>query len=84
MIFVLRYQIDQDTDIFVGSYTSVLQDLIRLLQQRLPREDPHRQIAFPFSDEDQHRIFEVAARRMHIRFDIRELGNDPYGTKARG
>ncbi|MDH2328246.1 hypothetical protein QCN27_15365 [Cereibacter sp. SYSU M97828] len=70
MIFVLRYQVDDETDVIVGSYQAILQDLFRLIQKRLPANHPYRLLSSPFTEDQQNDIFEVAARRMRIRFDV--------------
>lgn len=70
MIFLLRYQMDDVTDVIIGPYQAILQDLFKLIQERLPANHPYRLFPFPFTEDQQNDIFEVAARRMHIRFDV--------------
>lgn len=70
MIFILRYQVNDQTDVIVGPYNAILQDLFKLLQERLPANHPHRLFTLPFTEDQQNEIFEVAARRMRIRFDV--------------
>ncbi|WP_136684996.1 hypothetical protein [Falsirhodobacter xinxiangensis] len=70
MIFLLRYQMDDVTDVIIGPYHAILQDLFKLIQDRLPANHPYRHFALPFTEDQQNDIFEVAARRMRIRFDV--------------